>query len=95
MRLWPLIPVNTRKAVRDTVLPLGGGPDGKDAIHVPRGTTVRYSVYAMHREEEIFGEDANVFNPDRWEALRPGWGYIPFNGGPRICVGRKSRNNIL
>ncbi len=43
----------------------------------------------MHRRKDIYGPDADVFNPDRWdEGLRPGWGYLPFNGGPRICVGQ-------
>lgn len=46
----------------------------------------------MHRCTDIFGPDAETFRPERWapeEGLRPGWGYLPFNGGPRICVGQK------
>ncbi len=43
----------------------------------------------MHRRKDIFGPDADEFKPERWESdLRPGWGYLPFNGGPRICVGQ-------
>lgn len=43
----------------------------------------------MHRRKDIYGPDAEEFNPDRWdEGLRPGWAYLPFNGGPRICVGQ-------
>jgi len=44
----------------------------------------------MHRSREIYGPDASHFRPERWEEnLRPGWGYLPFNGGPRICVGQQ------
>jgi len=43
----------------------------------------------MHRSAEIYGEDAEEFRPERWEGLRPGWGYLPFNGGPRICIGQQ------
>jgi len=46
----------------------------------------------MHRRKDIYGPDAEEFRPERWgpkEALRPGWGYLPFNGGPRICVGQQ------
>lgn len=43
----------------------------------------------MHRRHDIFGPDADTFRPERWEDLRPGWGYLPFNGGPRICVGQQ------
>jgi cytochrome P450 len=48
-----------------------------------------YNVYAMHRDEATFGPDPDEFVPERWENLRPGWGYLPFNGGARSCVGRK------
>ena len=43
----------------------------------------------MHRRRDYFGEDVEVFRPERWETLRPGWEYLPFNGGPRICLGRE------
>jgi cytochrome P450 len=43
----------------------------------------------MQRRTDIYGPDALLFRPERWapeENLRPGWAYLPFNGGPRICV---------
>jgi cytochrome P450 len=43
----------------------------------------------MHRRTDIYGPDALEFKPERWETLRPGWAYLPFNGGPRICVGQQ------
>ena len=64
-------------AVVDTVLPLGGGPDGKSPVFIPAGATVNYSVYSMHRRKDLFGEDADEFKPERWETLRPVWvGYL-------------------
>lgn len=53
---------------------------------------VQYSVYAMHRRKDIYGEDALEFRPERWgdgSKIGRGWEYLPFNGGPRICLGRK------
>lgn len=88
LRLKPVVPGNTRIAVRDTVLPLGGGPDEKSPVLVPKGTPVGYSVWTMHRRKDFYGEDALEFKPERWEKLRPGWEYLPFNGGPRICIGK-------
>lgn len=45
----------------------------------------------MHRRTDIYGPDAEDFRPERWEddSLRPGWAYLPFNGGPRICIGQQ------
>jgi cytochrome P450 len=43
----------------------------------------------MHRRTDIYGPDAEEFKPERWETLRAGWSYLPFNGGPRICVGQQ------
>ncbi|KAJ6093178.1 hypothetical protein N7486_008467 [Penicillium sp. IBT 16267x] len=91
LRLHPVVPRNEREAVRDTVLPLGGGKGGLSPVFVPKGTIVGYCVYAMHRRVDIYGEDAEEFHPERWEdgKLQPRWGYLPFNGGPRICIGQR------
>ena len=79
LRLWPPVPLNSREANVDTVLPRGGGPDGRSPIFIEAGQSVNYHVYSMHRLPSIFGEDADVFRPSRWDdpKLRPGWGYIP------------------
>ena len=89
LRLYPAVPTNGRVASRDTVLPLGGGPDGRSPLFVPKGTQISYMTWSMHRLPEYYGNDALEFNPDRWNTLRPGWEYLPFNGGPRICVGQQ------
>ncbi|KAL3417134.1 Major facilitator superfamily domain-containing protein 10 [Phlyctema vagabunda] len=89
LRLRPVVPVNSRVAVVDTVLPLGGGPDGKAPLFVKAGQQVVYPTWAMHRRKDLFGEDAEEFRPERWETYRPGWEYLPFNGGPRICIGQQ------
>ena len=43
----------------------------------------------MHRRPEYFGSDAEEFKPERWEHIRPTWEYLPFNGGPRVCIGQQ------
>ena len=84
-----------RQATKTTVLPVGGGPDGSSPLLIRKGEAVSYSVYAMHRRKDLYGDDADRFRPDRWESdsgpdLRDiGWGYLPFNGGPRVCLGRE------
>jgi cytochrome P450 len=51
---------------------------------------VAYNVFAMHRRTDLWGKDAKSFRPERWEEnAKHGWEYLPFNGGPRICLGRK------
>lgn len=42
-------------------------------------------IYSMHRDKDLWGQDADEFRPERWEAARPTWEYLPFAGGPRIC----------
>lgn len=71
--MYPVVPYNARMAVQDTVLPLGGGPNGKSPVFIKKGQLVAYHVYAMHRRKDFYGTDAEQFNPDRWETLRPSW----------------------
>jgi cytochrome P450 len=56
---------------------------------VRRGQEVNYSVYVMHRRHDLWGPDADEFVPERWTGRRPGWEYLPFNGGPRVCLGQQ------
>jgi cytochrome P450 len=94
LRLHPPVPLNMRFATKNTTIPLGGGPDGDSPVFIPKGNCVSYAAYTMHRLPEIYGADADEFRPSRWldtkNPLRPGWGYLPFNGGPRICLGQQS-----
>ncbi|KAK7206076.1 putative cytochrome P450 alkane hydroxylase [Myxozyma melibiosi] len=90
LRLFPPVPLNMRRANKDTTLPRGGGPDGLSPIVLPAGTTVVYSVGAMHRRPEYFGADALEFKPERWSTGKSWtWEFLPFNGGPRICLGQQ------
>lgn len=100
LRLYPSVPVNTRTAHRTTVLPVGGGPNLESPVLIRKGENVAFCVYAMHRRTDLYGADAEKFRPERWEdetlpifqsAVNRQWGYLPFNGGPRVCLGRKSR----
>lgn len=86
LRLFPTVPLNSRRSTRDTTLPRGGGSDGTSPIFVPKGTEVNYSVYVMHRDKRIWGEDADRFIPDRWKDRKPGFEFLPFNGGPRLVL---------
>ncbi|KAK3997011.1 cytochrome P450 [Cladorrhinum sp. PSN332] len=90
LRLFPPVATNSRKANKETMLPRGGGPDGSLPVLVPKGTSIRYSTASMHRDKDIYGPDADEFRPERWESdLRTGWTYLPFSGGPRICLGQQ------
>jgi Cytochrome P450 len=92
LRLYPQLAVNVRFATRTTVLPSGGGPDGQSPVLIPKGTGVGWSTYHLHRLESIYGPDARVYNPQRWESgeliktVGLG-GFVDFNGGPRVCLG--------
>ena len=44
LRFYPVVPLNSREAYHDTTIPVGGGPDGKSPIFIPKGGEVLYSV---------------------------------------------------
>jgi len=52
---------------------------------VRKGTQIDMDFGLMQRDEDLWGPDADMFRPERWEDLKPMWKYIPFLGGPRIC----------
>lgn len=91
LRMYPSVPLNFRQAIKHTTLPRGGGKNGTDPLFVEKGQVVAYIIIATHRNEKYYGKDPDLFNPDRWNDrnLKPGWAYLPFNGGPRVCLGQQ------
>ncbi|KAF2730157.1 cytochrome P450 [Polyplosphaeria fusca] len=92
LRLYPQLPVNVRIAAKTTLLPSGGGPHGTAPVLMPKGTGVAWSAYHMHRMTRLYGPNAREFDPERWENTdlerQIGWGFLPFHGGPRLCLGK-------
>ncbi|KAK7381096.1 hypothetical protein VNO78_33620 [Psophocarpus tetragonolobus] len=80
MRLYPPATVLPRMAFED--IHLGD-------LHIPKGLSVWIPVLAVHHSEELWGKDANEFNPKRFasKSFMPGR-FIPFALGPRNCVGQ-------
>lgn len=89
LRLGSPQPKTWREAAKDTILPSGGGADGKSPTFVPKGTTIVLDFFGMHHRSDLWGEDVEEFRPERWEGREIGWGFIPFGGGPRKCVGQQ------
>lgn len=82
MRLYPPAwLLNARYTLADTKL---GG------YEIARGTEIFVSPYVMHHLPSYF-EDANEFRPERFtadfEESLPRFAYMPFGGGPRVCIG--------
>lgn len=80
MRLYPPVWLISRRAV---------GPDVIDGYHVPPGTLVCVSPYVLHRDPRYW-DDPLDYRPERFRtaAGRPSHLYLPFGGGPRICIGQ-------
>uniref|UniRef100_A0A6B2LEY4 Cytochrome P450 n=1 Tax=Arcella intermedia TaxID=1963864 RepID=A0A6B2LEY4_9EUKA len=78
----PGIPFNSRLCSKDVVLP--------NRARVPKGCHISYSPFVVHRLKEYWGEDADVFKPERWEdkdILKHPYQFVPFQKGPRQCLG--------
>ncbi|MFF8594766.1 cytochrome P450 [Streptomyces sp. NPDC015220] len=85
LRLWPTAPAFAREARRDTVL-AGEHP-------MLRGAWALVLTPMLHRDPEVWGADAERFDPDRFDAravrARPPHVFKPFGTGARACIGRQ------
>ncbi|MCX8025370.1 MAG: cytochrome P450, partial [Thermanaerothrix sp.] len=83
LRLYPPAWLITRRALAaDTIL---GHP-------IPAGALIIISPYVLHRHP-AFWEEAEAFRPERFDErgarAHPRFAYIPFGGGPRLCIGNQ------
>jgi PHYB activation tagged suppressor 1 len=84
LRLYAPVSIIQRKASSD--LDLG-------SFRVPEGTILTIPIAAIHRDKEIWGEDAGEFRPERFEngvtrAARHPNALLSFSSGPRSCIGQ-------
>ncbi|KAF8905836.1 cytochrome P450 [Gymnopilus junonius] len=93
LRLYPAVPFNIRSTNKPVVLP---GKYGNLPFYLPPNSKAPYSVFMMHRRKDLWGPDADVFDPDRFldtrlkKYLTPNpFIFLPFNAGPRICLGQQ------
>lgn len=83
MRLYPAVWGIGRRAIADCEI---GG------YRVAAGTNVFILQFLVHRDARFF-PDPDAFDPERWrdDPIRSGkiprFAYLPFGGGPRVCVG--------
>ncbi|KAJ7200155.1 cytochrome P450 monooxygenase pc-1 [Mycena pura] len=99
MRLYPSVPFNVRDCIQSTTWT---SPDPSDKpIYVPAGAKTPYSVFLMHRRKDMWGPDAEEFDPDRFfderlkYLLNNSFQFLPFNAGPRICLGQQFAYNEM
>ncbi|CAF2042296.1 hypothetical protein BRARA_I02172 [Brassica rapa] len=85
LRLYPPIPMEMKQATEEDVFP--------DGTFLEKGSRVYFSIYAMGRMKSIWGEDCEMYKPERW--IQGGqyvsddqFKYVVFNGGPRLCLGK-------
>jgi cytochrome P450 len=82
LRLYPPFWTIDRIALEDDEI---GG------IRIPAGTLVLPYIYGVHHNPAIWS-NPETFDPDRFtpgsSSERHRFGYLPFGGGPRLCIGK-------
>ena len=84
LRLYPPVSNFTRKVERKVKL---------GNLVLPANMTLIIPTLALHRDPQVWGEDAHIFKPERFkEGVAKATNnnpavYLPFGLGPRNCVG--------
>ncbi|RYP06472.1 hypothetical protein DL765_009481 [Monosporascus sp. GIB2] len=86
MRLRPAVGLNITRYIP----PEGAEIEGH---HFKGGTRVAVNGWVLHRDKQIFGQDADFYRPERWlentENAKVMERYMfQFGGGSHVCIGR-------
>jgi len=70
--------------------------DTINGVFLPAGTKIGVNMWALLRRKDVFGDDADVFRPERWLEVKPEelqkmetvhdlvWGH-----GKYVCLGKR------
>ncbi|XP_075484209.1 cytochrome P450 704C1-like [Primulina tabacum] len=87
LRLYPAVPEDGKMCFSDDTLP--------DGFSIKKGNLISYVPYAMGRMKSLWGDDAEVFRPERWLdengffQHESSFKFTAFQAGPRICLGKE------
>ncbi|XWS08100.1 hypothetical protein CRYUN_Cryun41cG0050000 [Craigia yunnanensis] len=84
LRLYPPSSIMPREALQD--VKFGG-------INVPKGVNIWIVQATLHQDPDLWGPDADKFNPQRFSngvsgACKVPYAFMPFGAGPHTCVGQ-------
>ncbi|WP_165822155.1 cytochrome P450 [Hymenobacter edaphi] len=82
LRLYPPVWMVDRRAARD---------DEYQGLRLPQGTLISAYLYGVHHHSALWDEP-EVFRPARFGPEAPSpppYAYLPFGGGPRLCIGQQ------
>lgn len=92
LRLWPGVPRNSRVAKKDDILP--GIPElNYEPVHIFKGDSIIFDDHVIMRRTDVWGPDANEFNPGRHldkhgKFVKPPMPqFHAFGSGIRLCPG--------
>lgn len=85
LRLYPPVPgLSCRQAAIECTLSNG--------MRIEKGVNIIPSVFSIHRDKSIWGDEAHLFKPERFEVLDVAQlnsaMFMPFGLGPRNCIGK-------
>jgi cytochrome P450 len=92
-RIYPAWQVPMPRVVPTQGLELSG-------IHVPGGYIVGMSPACVQRDKGVFGQDSNVFHPERWleseqRTRAMDRAMLNFGAGTRTCIGKHVSHRIV
>ena len=81
LRLYPPIWAVVRRPIKDDII---------GELHLPAQSYVLLNIYGLHHHPDYWEQPEN-FDPAHFSAAnekaRPAFVYVPFGGGPRLCLG--------
>ncbi|MCU0533927.1 MAG: cytochrome P450 [Hydrococcus sp. Prado102] len=84
LRVIPPIGGGFRKAIKDCEF---------KGYRIPKGWSIIYQITLTHKDSQVYFEPEEFaperFNPHRAEDKRKPFGYVPFGGGLRECIGKE------